>query len=48
MKPEWDQPIKMVNGKPDWASIFETKCKNSEDEETRQSLFGWEHTSWEH
>jgi hypothetical protein len=26
MKPEWDQPIKMVNSKPDQASIFKTKC----------------------
>jgi hypothetical protein len=50
MKPEWDQPIKMVNGKPDWASIFETKCtmgatsdsEYSGDKETRQSVFGWE------
>jgi hypothetical protein len=50
MKPEWDQPIKMVNGKPDWASIFETKCtmgatsdsEYSGDNETRHSVFGWE------
>jgi hypothetical protein len=50
MKPEWDQPVKMVNGKPDWASIFETKCTMgatsdsiySGDKETRQSVFGWE------
>jgi hypothetical protein len=49
MKPEWDQPIKMVNGKPDWPSIFETKCKMgatsyseySGDKEMRQSVFGW-------
>jgi hypothetical protein len=26
MKQEWDQPIKMINGKPDWANIFKTKC----------------------
>jgi hypothetical protein len=50
MKPEWDQPIKMVNGKPDWASIFETiwtvgatsDSEYSGDKETRQSVFGWE------
>jgi hypothetical protein len=40
----------MVNGKPDWAIIFKTKCtmgktsesEYSEDKETRQSVFGWE------
>jgi hypothetical protein len=50
MKPEWDQPIKMVNGTPDLASIFETKCTMGEtsdseysgDKETRQSVFEWE------
>jgi hypothetical protein len=47
IKAEWDQPIKMVNGKPDWASIFKTKCtmgatSESGDKETRQSVFGWE------
>jgi hypothetical protein len=49
IKPEWDQPIKMLNGKPDWASIFKTKCtmgatsdsEYSGDKETRQSVFGW-------
>jgi hypothetical protein len=50
MKPEWDQPIKLVNGKPDWASIFQTKCtmgatsdsEYSGDKETGHSVFGWE------
>jgi hypothetical protein len=50
MKPEWYQPIKMVNGKPNWASIFKTKCtmgatsdsEYSGDNEIRQSVFGWE------
>jgi Reverse transcriptase (RNA-dependent DNA polymerase) len=50
MEPEWDEPIKMVNGKPDWASIFQTKCtmgatsdsKYSGDKETQQSVFEWE------
>jgi hypothetical protein len=50
MKPEWDQPIKMINGKHDWASIFKTKCTmgaTSDSEysgckETRQIVFGWE------
>jgi hypothetical protein len=50
MKSEWDQPIKMVNGKPDWASFFKIKCtmeakSDSEyyrDKETQQSVFGWE------
>jgi hypothetical protein len=40
----------LVNGKPDWASIFEMKCtmgatsdsEYSGDKETRQSVFGWE------
>jgi hypothetical protein len=50
IKPEWDQPIKMVNGKPDWEDIFKTKLtmgatsdsEYSGDKETRQSVFGWE------
>jgi hypothetical protein len=50
MKPEWDQPIKMVNGKPDCTSILKTKCtiratsdsEYSGDKETQQSVFGWE------
>jgi hypothetical protein len=50
MKPEWDQPIKMVNGKPVWSSLFETKCtmgatsdsEYSGNKETQPSVFGWE------
>jgi hypothetical protein len=26
MKPEQNEPIKMVNDKPDWATMFKTKC----------------------
>jgi hypothetical protein len=50
MKPEWDQPTKMVNGRPDWASIFKTKftmgatsdIEYSGYKETQQRVFGWE------
>jgi hypothetical protein len=50
MKPAWDEHINMVNGKPDWASIFETKftmgatsdSKYSGDKEIQNSVFRWE------
>jgi hypothetical protein len=43
----------MVNGKPDWASIFETKCTMREtsdseysgDKETRESVLDGSYTS---
>jgi hypothetical protein len=50
MKPEWDEPIKIVNGKSDCASIFKTNSTMgatsdsdySGDKETQQNVFGRE------
>jgi hypothetical protein len=55
LKPEWDQPIKMVNGKSDWASTFKNvqwvqhQTVNILEKEKHNRVFlDGIYTSWEH